>query len=39
MVQIALDGVEACWLDDTGKDALVEQIASASIHLAPHDKP
>jgi adenosine deaminase len=29
MVEIALDGVEACWLDDTAKSALRQQIASS----------
>lgn len=36
MVAIALDGVEACWLDDTDKAALRDRIARAGAELAPH---
>jgi adenosine deaminase len=35
MVAIALDGVEACWLDDADKAALRKRIASAASELAP----
>lgn len=35
MVAIALDGVTACWLDDTGKAALRDQITQASVTLRP----
>ena len=30
MVQVALDGVEACWLDDTGKAQLRERVTAAA---------
>jgi adenosine deaminase len=35
MVKIALDGVEACWLDDPSKNALRERIHAAATDLAP----
>ena len=35
MVQIALDGVEACWLDDTDKAQLRQQITTAAHELDP----
>jgi adenosine deaminase len=35
MVAIALDGVEASWLDDTEKGTLCEQITSAAVALEP----
>jgi hypothetical protein len=35
MVAIALDGVDACWLDDTAKVALRRQITTAATALAP----
>ncbi len=38
MVEIALDGVEACWLDDSGKGALRQQITSAAPPLTPEDE-
>ncbi len=38
MVDIALDGVEACWLDDAGKAALVDRIERARIDLRPHEE-
>lgn len=34
MVAIALDGVDACWLDDTAKAALRGQITTAATALA-----
>lgn len=36
MVEISLDGVEACWLDDTGKAALRQRVGSA---VPPVDAP
>lgn len=36
MVEISLDGVEACWLDDTGKAALRRRVGSA---VPPVDAP
>jgi adenosine deaminase len=36
MVAIALDGVEACWLDDTDKAALRGRIKRAAADLEPH---
>jgi adenosine deaminase len=39
MVEISLDGVEACWLDDTGKATLRRQITSAATALTPDDEP
>ena len=33
MVAIALDGVDACWLDDTDKAVLRRQIAAAATAL------
>ncbi len=39
MVEISLDGVEASWLDDTGKAALRRQITSAATALAPEEGP
>lgn len=38
MVEISLDGVEACWLDDTGKASLRRRITSAATALVP-DEP
>jgi adenosine deaminase len=35
MVAIALDGVEACWLDETDKAALRAKINAAATALAP----
>lgn len=35
MVAIALDGVEACWLDESGKSALRRVISEAASTLAP----
>lgn len=35
MVAIALDGVEACWLDEPDKAALRNRIARAALELAP----
>ena len=35
MVEVALDGVEACWLDDAGKAALRRRVVSAASVLAP----
>lgn len=35
MVQIAVDGVEACWLDDTDKARLRQQITTAADALTP----
>lgn len=35
MVEISLDGVEACWLDDGSKAALRERIMAAAESLAP----
>jgi adenosine deaminase len=35
MVALALDGVEACWLDDAGKAALRDRVTSAAITLLP----
>ena len=35
MVAIALDSVEACWLDDADKAALRDRIARAATQLAP----
>jgi adenosine deaminase len=35
MVQIALDGVEACWLDDTDKARLRQQITTTAAALTP----
>jgi len=35
MVAIALDGVEACWLDDSGKAALRHRITAAGAALRP----
>lgn len=39
MVQIALDGVEACWLDDTDKTRLRQQITTAAVALTPTTSP
>jgi adenosine deaminase len=39
MVEISLDGVEACWLDDTAKAALRRQVTSAAVALSPDDEP
>lgn len=39
MVQISLDGVEACWLDDTDKAALRRRITSAATALTPDVEP
>jgi adenosine deaminase len=39
MVEISLDGVEACWLDDTDKAALRRKITSAEAPLTPYDEP
>jgi len=35
MVAIALDGVEACWLDESGKAARRQEISAAAIALVP----
>jgi adenosine deaminase len=35
MVQLALDGVEASWLDDSGKRALSARIRAAAVTLRP----
>ena len=35
MVDLALDGVEATWLDDDGKRALSARITAAAARLAP----
>ncbi|RYU12011.1 adenosine deaminase [Nocardioides iriomotensis] len=35
MVRIALDGVEACWLDDSDKRPLRERVRSTAARLAP----
>jgi adenosine deaminase len=35
MVAIALDGVEACWLDDADKAAIRNRIARAAADLTP----
>ena len=35
MVQIALDGVEACWLDESDKDALRMRVIQAARELRP----
>jgi len=35
MVQLALDGVEASWLDDSGKRALAARIRAAAATLRP----
>ncbi|HXJ66556.1 MAG TPA: adenosine deaminase [Actinomycetota bacterium] len=35
MVSIALDGVEACWLDDEAKAALRDRLRLAAVDLAP----
>jgi adenine deaminase len=37
MVAIALDGVEACWLDDARKHALREQIDAAAVAARPDE--
>jgi len=37
MVRIALDGVEACWLDDAGKATLRERIVEAGASLDPRE--
>jgi adenosine deaminase len=39
MVAISLDGVEACWLDDTGKAELRQRITQAATALAPDEEP
>jgi adenine deaminase len=39
MVAIALDALEACWLDDAAKAALRRQITAAATALAPDDQP
>jgi adenosine deaminase len=39
MVAIALDGVEACWLDDAGKAELRQRIDEAAVALAPDPSP
>jgi adenosine deaminase len=39
MVAIALDGVEACWLDDTGKAELRQRITQAATAIAPDEEP
>jgi adenosine deaminase len=39
MVAISLDGVEACWLDDTGKAAVRRRITSAATALTPDEEP
>jgi adenosine deaminase len=39
MVEISLDGVEACWLDDSGKRALRQQITSAAPPRTAGDEP
>lgn len=35
MVEVSLDGVEACWLDDAGKAALRRRVEQAASALAP----
>jgi adenosine deaminase len=35
MVVIALDGVEACWLDDAAKAEVRQRINEAAVALAP----
>jgi adenosine deaminase len=35
MVAIALDGVDACWLDETDKAALRSEITAAATALTP----
>jgi hypothetical protein len=37
MVQIALDGVEACWLPESDKAALRRRIIEAGTTLRPED--
>jgi adenosine deaminase len=39
MVAISLDGVEACWLDDTDKTALRQRITTAASGLSPDEQP
>ncbi|MDQ3294187.1 MAG: adenosine deaminase family protein, partial [Actinomycetota bacterium] len=39
MVAIALDGVEACWLDAAGKAALVARVEDARRALRPEEVP
>jgi adenine deaminase len=39
MVAISLDGVEACWLDDTAKATVRRQITSAATALTPDEGP
>lgn len=39
MVEVSLDGVEGCWLDDSGKATLRRQITSAATALIPNDEP
>jgi adenosine deaminase len=37
MVQIALDGVEACWLDEPGRRRLAGRVRTAAARLAAAD--
>ena len=37
MVQIALDGVEACWLDESDKAALQARVVQAADDLRPDE--
>jgi adenosine deaminase len=37
MVRIALDGVEACWIDDPEKRVLRDRVRTAAARLAPAD--
>jgi hypothetical protein len=39
MVAISLDGVEACWLDETGKATLRQRITTAATALTPEEQP
>ena len=39
MVTIALDGVEASWLDETGKADLRQRITQAATALTPDEQP
>jgi adenosine deaminase len=37
MVQISLDGVEACWLGDDGNTSLAQHITAEAVRLALHN--
>jgi len=39
MVTISLDGVEASWLDETGKADLRQRITQAATALTPDEQP